>query len=109
LSEVDLFLVLKNIRDDSLITTISFDLSKIIEYIANKKKDKGTDDDIKYRFERMMHKISKYRRDTKMNKTTILDLKSKTNQNFFEFMTQVLVPSTSGLSSSNESSTIKSV
>lgn len=100
--------MLKNIRDDNLITTLSFDLSKIIKYIANKKKDKGTDDDIKYRFEIMMRRISKYRRDVKMNKNTTLDLESKMNQNFFEFLTQANVPSTSNIANSIDNSPVRS-
>lgn len=87
LSEVDLFLALKNIKDDELLKVLSFDLSKIIQFIERKKKDKGTYDEIAYKFKMLMkRRLSK----AKVAKLEPVESEGVLDNQFFEFLTQAL-------------------
>jgi hypothetical protein len=101
LSEVDLFLVLKNIKDNGLLKVLSFDLSNIIEFISSKKKEKGTHDDVQFRFNLLMNKVAKIKREVRLKSILKNDSTEDNETNFFEFLTQALVSNISNPSAVN--------
>lgn len=109
LSEVDLFLALRDIKDNGLLKIISFDLSAIIRYIADKKRDKGTLDDVKYRFEVLMRKLSKLKRQALSKGPKREESTKNAPNNFFEFLTQALNTPGSSMQNSEENSPERSV
>ena len=104
LSEVDLFLVLKDTKDDELLKTLSFDLSTIIQFISKKKKIKGTHDDVQYRYKRLMKRLSKIKKQVRLKSGSRDEEPKNSTNNFFEFMTQALVSNNNSSKMSVDSS-----
>ena len=61
LSEIDLFLTMKDIKNEVFIDALVKDFVPIVQFITDKKKMKGTYDEAKLNFETTMKKIRKQR------------------------------------------------
>lgn len=59
ISEIDLFLTMRDLKSEIFIEVLMEDLVKIIQYIIDKKKLKGTYDESNYKYERIMKRVKK--------------------------------------------------
>lgn len=74
------------------------DLVKVIQFIIEKKKMKGTYDESNYNYESIIKKVKKLNCTFQSTKTAFRDSKDENRTNFFEFATAVL-SSGSGITS----------
>ena len=88
LSEIDLFLTLKDIENNNILKVLSFDISNIIQYIIKKKVEKGTYDDSSYKLKSMMKKISHYIKKFREEGSKQDHYNDQPNK-FFDFLTQM--------------------
>jgi len=94
LSEIDLFLTMKDIHNDVFVDVFTPDFVKITQFIIEKKKMKGTYDETAYNYASIMKRINKYkwrfqqRQQSQVNN----DKNEEPRKSFFEFATTILEP-----------------
>jgi len=86
ISEIDLFLTVKELSNDVFINVLVKDLVKIVQFISEKKVLKGTSDECKYNYEKIMKRVNKMNCTFFSSLSNFNQEKNETHaKSFFEF------------------------